>query len=76
MILTIIKTITNDWNTKIKPVLTMLIIISFSIALGFILGIIKNKGDYDKAALASGHAQYNKFSGKIEWNNDFRSPGS
>ena len=61
----------NTWN-KIKPVLSMLIIISSSIILGFMLGIIKNKGDFNKAAIESGHAQYNKFSGNIEWRDCFR----
>lgn len=61
----------NSWN-KIKPGLSMLIIISSSIMLGFMLGVIKNKGDFDKAAIESGHAQYNKFSGRVEWRDCLR----
>ncbi len=54
-------------DLKLKTIVVVLVLLS--IGLGFSIGRVVSKAEFDRAAISSGHAQYNPIYGNIEWIN-------
>ena len=57
----------SDWAESLKFYSIIIFLVILSALLGFTVGSIVTKKNFDHAAINSGHAQYHPVTGTIEW---------